>query len=110
LLAASGGRISGERFDSAQGAGFGEDVGAGIEIGEAIRKRAVDSSNREGFAEARAPRLFGGVAQQLNHRVRRNQILAGEAGAVVENILIGGYAGLIEKSAQHLEAAFDRTC
>ncbi len=48
------------------------------------------------------------VAQQLDHGVRRHQVLPRESGAVVKRVLIARDAGLVEKSAQHFESAFDR--
>ena len=49
-----------------------------------------------------------GVAQQLNHGVRRYQILPRESGAVVEHVLVARDSRLVQESAQHFEPAFDR--
>src|SRR5438552_6013372 len=77
------------------------------DIFESIGERSIHTGHRQGIAETCTPRLGVGVAEKLDYRMRSYQVLTGEAGTVVEGVMIRGDASLIQKTTQNLEAAFD---
>ena len=107
-LAGGGGEISGENVDVIERAGFGAQQGSGRKGLEARPQGSIHSGKRQAVDEFRAPGLAGRITQQLHRGVGRDQVQAGESGAVVEGVFLRRQAGLGKKSAQYFESAGHR--
>ena len=106
-LTGRGGEVAGERAGFAEGAGFSEDFA--LELGlvvvaEPSPQRPVCASNGESGFEVGEPELGGGVGEELGEGARGDEVVRAEAGAVVEDEVVGGDAGFDEKGADEAGA------
>src|SRR5581483_502766 len=97
-VAAGRGGVSRKRLHMVERSGFGQYQSLRGSAAKPVCQRSVYSRHREGLAITAAPRLLGGVLQQRDHGMRRNQVLPRQPGSVVKNVLIARNTCLGQKS------------
>ena len=84
-------------------------MGFRIQVRTAVGHGTIHARCRQRVAKLLSPGLAGNKREQLNYCVRGDQILPGQPGAIVENLIICGNSRIVQESAQHFETGLHRS-